>query len=744
MRFDALRMTRRFPSYLALACAAPSLAYAQPAVTQVPAEVQHTASVATRDNAEGLIKLDVTVADAAGKAVPGLELADFNLLENGRTQRIISFQAFDGREAQTEPPVKIILLIDTLDLPVDLARRERDAVETYLRKDGGHLAHPITVFLLSETGLWTVQHPSGDGNILAREIEHSDLTVVRYNRGWRKGTVPATGDFKDTPSESALKALGQIATDERRRPGRKLLLWVGPGWGIGSGASAEAKAGSPIWQTFDAVWWFSTLLREARLALYSFTVGEIDPSSLSTAPDSNPALAQRQIYKGYLDGVRNPHKANFMNLYRKVLAVQSGGRVLNEGFDLVQEIESCVRDAGPFYRISFDPFPADNPNEYRDLKVMIDRPGVIARTNTGFYDQPYYSIDQIPPPMSVSVEQLEQLLIKTRGDSDEELAKQLSKLTLTERLSQARLASWSEKAHGKRVEEELRILADSSAFLEPPANEVPIEPPPDLKVQQHMLSLTTAYLDTTIHRLPDLFARQTTIRYQETPMYLEAGTSVNYRPLHVTDSWSTTVHYRRGFEVVETKPPKRKPKEPQLITYGVFGPALEGLLNDIKQNGGFTWSRWERGTLGRVAVFQNVIPTGRTQYQEWLCCLPDGDGEEAFDRYTGYHEEIAVDPDSGVVLRFEVKADPKSTSPLARSDILIEYGPVEIGGKTYICPQRSISIMRARSVRILSEWDETFRTYGPYATMLNDISFDQYHIFRSESHVLSDFTPNAK
>jgi len=52
--------------------------------------------------------------------------------------------------------------------------------------------------------------------------------------------------------------------------------------------------------------------------------------------------------------------------------------------------------------------------------------------------------------------------------------------------------------------------------------------------------------------------------------------------------------------------------------------------------------------------------------------------------------------------------------------------------------------MRARSVRILSEWDETFRTYGPYATMLNDISFDQYHIFRSESHVLSDFTPNAK
>ena len=367
----------------------------------MPAEAQHKTPVGDRDSAEGLIKLDVAVEDANGKPVPGLELADFNLLENGRTQSIISFQAFDGREAQTEPPVKIILLIDTLGLPVDLARRERDAVETYLRKDGGHLAHPITVFLLSETGLWTVQHPSRDGNTLAGDIEHSRLTVVRYNRGWRNGSVPAAGDLKDTPSESALKALGQIAADERTRPGRKLLLWIGPGWGIGTGTYAEAQAGSPVWQTFDAAWWFSTLLREARLALYSFTVGETDPSSLSTAPDSNPALAQRQIYKGYLDGVRNPHKASFMNLYRKVLAIQSGGRVLDEGFDLMQEIESCVRDAGPFYRISFDPFPADHPNEYHDLNVLVDRPAAIARTNTGFYDQPYYSIDQIPPPTSV-------------------------------------------------------------------------------------------------------------------------------------------------------------------------------------------------------------------------------------------------------------------------------------------------------------------------------------------------------
>ena len=81
---------------------------------------------------------------------------------------------------------------------------------------------------------------------------------------------------------------------------------------------------------------------------------------------------------------------------------------------------------------------------------------------------------------------------------------------------------------------------------------------------------------------------------------------------------------------------------------------------------------------------------------------------------------------------------------------MIEYGPVEIAGKSYICPVRSVSISRGRSVAVLSEtlkgrekieWHETFRTYGPYATMLNDITFDAFHMFRADSQMLPGFNP---
>ncbi len=181
-----------------------------------------------------------------------------------------------------------------------------------------------------------------------------------------------------------------------------------------------------------------------------------------------------------------------------------------------------------------------------------------------------------------------------------------------------------------------------------------------------------------------------------------------------------------------------------MITYGVFGPALKGVLDGIDKNGSLTWSRWEQGVTGRMAVFRYTIPWDKSLYEVGVCCLPDGDGAQSFHCYAGYHVQIAIDPQSGAILRLAFQVDLKSTVPLSRSEVMIEYGPVEIGGKTYICPLRSVSIMRARSVRVLSEWDETFRSYGPYATMLNDISFDRFHIFRSESQVLTDFTSSEK
>jgi VWFA-related protein len=683
-----------------------------------------------RDEEPGLIRLDVVVTNKSSTPVAGLGAQDFSLLENGQPQKILSFHAFDGVTAKAEPPVRVILLVDTLELQEELARDERLAVESFLRADGGRLPWPVSIYLLGGTGLWTVAHANGDGNALAAEIAHSDLKLLRRIGGSMAGEA-LRGGSKESPADSALKTLGRIATAERRVPGRKLLLWIGPGWGIGTGVPGERSAFAK--KPFYAVNWFSTLLRESRVVLYSFTVGETDPRG--------------QIYKSYLKGVETEHKAEYINLYRKVLAVQSGGRVVDESGDLVKQMKDCVRDANVFYRISFDPARAEHADEYHALKVVVNKPELTARTNTGYYDQPFYAVLRIPPLKRVSVAELEEVVDGLQGEADGEAARQLGGLELSERLSGEKLARIAAKLHGKKSQAALIVVADSSTFESPPADEIPTDAAPDDMTQQQMLLKTVDYLHKTIPKLPNLIATRMTVRYQERPEFSEAGIAgSSYEPMHVTDTAKATVRYRGGVEVadLEKKPRKAKRNEPQLITYGTFGPVLLGVAQAITQNGGLKWSRWERGTAGdgKVAVFQYTIPLAKSLYDVEFCCTPDLDWTELFQKYVGYHGEIVIDPTSGAILRLAWDADLTSTTPMALSQIEIEYGSVDIAGKTYVCPVRSISMVRGRSVISLSLDDQSFTSYGPSAMMLNDISFGDYHVFRSDARILPGFDPS--
>ena len=107
----------------------------------------------------------------------------------------------------------------------------------------------------------------------------------------------------------------------------------------------------------------------------------------------------------------------------------------------------------------------------------------------------------------------------------------------------------------------------------------------------------------------------------------------------------------------------------------------------------------------------------------------------------GYHGQITVDPSNGAILRVEIEADLPGFVPVNRSEIMVAYGPVEIGGKTYILPIRSASIWRGRRLEPLKEWNESFVTWGPYETRLNEFTFDQYHMFHGEARMLPGYTP---
>ncbi len=709
--------------------AAPSMATPAP-VPQIRGPNQRPAVML--GEAEGLIHLDVLVTDNSGRPVPGLGAKDFTLVDNGRIEKILSFRELGGVSPKPDSPVEIILLIDTFSIPANLAIYERGEVGKFLRQNRDRLTQPVSIFGISENGLWTVAHPSSDGNTMADDLAHNREIFLLNDSSRRnlRGQPLDSLQFGDLPYIAALKALGYIATAERRKPGRKLLVWIGPGCGIGSGAYPGKASGDQ--QTFDMIYWFSTLLREARISICNLSVGESDPRSL--------------LYLDYLNGVKTVRQASAMYLYKKVLAVESGGQVLDESSDLVKQIEVCVRDANAFYTLSFNPAPAQHKDEYHDLKVKVSRPGLTARTNTGYYDQPYYSDELHPATQRVTVAQLEQVLSASRGESDDQAARQLSNVELTEQVSDAKLVSWTVELRGKKTRQVLTALVDASAFLDPPPAEMPSDAPPDENTQRHMISLAADYLQSTMPRLPNFYAKRTSVRYEETPQYDEATTRVNPEPMHVVDHSKATVLYRNGSEVVEAKASPRGKDDRYLITYGTFGPLLGAMKDAIAAPEGLTWIRWEQRAGGRLAVFRYSVPkeNQKSAYAAAGCCLPDGDGTGGFEKRTSYHGEISIDPASGAIMRLTIEADLYGFVPLDRSDIMVEYSPVEIGGKNYICPVRSVSIWRARSVPTLWAWNEGFSTWGPYATMLNDFTFDDYHMFRADSRMLSDFSRTSE
>ena len=144
-----------------LLCTEPSGTGAGPsplASSSDPAQPQPT--IPMLDEGKGIIHLDVSVINAEGEPVSGLEgREDFALLDEGRPQKIASFHAFGAQAAAPDPPAQVILFVDTLGLSSDKAFRMEVSIETFLRQNSGHLAQPASIFGLSEDGFWTVaQH----------------------------------------------------------------------------------------------------------------------------------------------------------------------------------------------------------------------------------------------------------------------------------------------------------------------------------------------------------------------------------------------------------------------------------------------------------------------------------------------------------------------------------------------------------------------------------------------------------
>ncbi|HET6170028.1 MAG TPA: VWA domain-containing protein, partial [Terracidiphilus sp.] len=258
-------------------------------------------------------------------------------------------------------------------------------------------------------------------------------------------------------------------------------------------------------------------------------------------------------------------------------------------------------------------------------------------------------------------------------------------------------------------------------FLDPPAAELPATALPDAATQQRMLDAARAYAVQTWSRLPNFFVTRATTRFDDTPQVLVKGDWPVRLGLHPVGNTTREVTFQNGKEVQDPTAEKtaaaKSSLELGLRTWGEFGPAMTVVLADMSRQK-VAFSHWEQSSSGLAAVYRYTVPREASHYGVAYCCLvdqelggrvqfgysgrdrtaqqmsniPKGAQYHTFNETPGYHGTISIDPATGAVLRITIEAELSQGDPLTRADTVVEYGPVTIGDRKFICPVRSLAV----------------------------------------------------
>ena len=386
----------------------------------------------------------------------------------------------------------------------------------------------------------------------------------------------------------------------------------------------------------------------------------------------------------------------------------------------------------------------------------------------------------------LTVAQLEEALTAAVAEhrADVDVARQISGMELSERLTAASFDRLAARLPLQpRTALALQLLSDQSAFLDPPRGEFLAAAPPDAAGEQQMLDAARAYSVETLSRLPNFFVTRSTTRFDDGAQVLKLGGWPVRAGMHSVGATTRQITFRDGKEVAdpsaEATASVTSTDEAGLRSWGEFGPALMVVLTDMAKRK-VSFSHWEQVSGVLAAVFHYQVPResshyavtysfsreqvmgrnsygygGRDRSAQQLANAPRASEVQAFSETPSYHGSIAIDPATGAVLRLTIEAELRAGDPLLRAATAIEYAPVIIGDRQYICPSRSLAIslqppgpgacsVHSTSAGVVGsarDWPGAVSGCGNSPILLiNETSFTKYHRLGSTARIVADVT----
>ncbi len=393
-----------------LAALALALAGAPPAPAQNAARVSSTpqGGFVFKQNAE-LVLTDVVARDAkTGELVRGLKKSDFRIYEDGKEQKIDTFD-FESVEMATPlqeatvtglaggPPGSgekavvvtrpqdlrdhrlIVMFFDLTSMQPEDLERAVDAAQTFLRTRM-QPADLVALVSLGDT-LSVDQDFTADKTTLINEVGAYNGTEgqgfaqgANANSNQVEDTTAYTADeseYNDINTDRELFALQAVAQSLEKIDEKKSLLYFSGGIsrdGIENEAALRAAVNAAV---------------RANLAIYS-----VDTRGLQAVlPLGDASVGSLRGQGGFTGGaLANNMNSNFATQeVMSTLSTDTGGKAFFDSNDFAPAFAQVQRDTSAYYAIGYHSTNPARNGKYRRLVIKIDRPGIKLEFRHGYY-----------------------------------------------------------------------------------------------------------------------------------------------------------------------------------------------------------------------------------------------------------------------------------------------------------------------------------------------------------------------
>jgi VWFA-related protein len=367
------------------------------------------------------VEVGAVVTDAEGRFVPTLGRDDFQILEDGRPQKVAGFSLVDlpiqdsqrrSSEERLEPDVSTnaggfqgrLYLIVLDDLQTDVARTGlvKAAARRFIERN---LADTDLAAVVTTSGRFeAVQDFTANQRLLLEAVDTFVGQKLRsavqekldsYQRekemtGRDLGLLgkPANDAYdveRGQRARNTLLSIRNLADSLSSVHGRrKAMVYISEGIGYTTTnfeewreTAGNARRGAPIEGALrDAI----TAASRANVSIYS-----IDPRGLTNLADTsieinyvpeNPNLRLDSV--GLLEDLRLSQDS------LRVLAEQTGGLAVVNSNDMAGAFDRVVRDNSSYYMLGYYPTNEKRDNRFRRIEVRVNKPGVLVRARKGY------------------------------------------------------------------------------------------------------------------------------------------------------------------------------------------------------------------------------------------------------------------------------------------------------------------------------------------------------------------------